>query len=324
MLNITPYIKGMATFIPGLYPHLLNLLRPGRTGGTVSARYCYSVWLRHLVMAGGSGLSTQPNVVAELGPGDSLGIGIASLLTGAEVYYAFDVVRYASNWCNLQILGELIELFRRREPIPDEREFPEVRPQLASYEFPRAILTDERLRQALREDRLQAIHQAVLSCGHKDVSDEKRVHISYCVPWSASNLIRPKTVDVVFSQAVMEHVDNIESTHGALRQWIKPEGYVSHTIDFRSHGTAPTWNGHWGYSDLEWTIVRGRRPYLLNRQPHSAHLRLLQKSGFKVVVDLKERDTTGIGRDKLAQQFGSLSDDDLTTPTAFVQAVPVD
>ena len=54
----------------------------------------------HLVMAHRSGLSTQPEVVAELGPGDSLGIGMAALLTGAEVYYAFDVVEYASNQRN--------------------------------------------------------------------------------------------------------------------------------------------------------------------------------------------------------------------------------
>ena len=69
---------GMATWLPGR----ANLW-VGATGGTVSARYCYGVWLRHMKMAREAGLDTNPRVVAELGPGDSLGIGLAALLAGA-------------------------------------------------------------------------------------------------------------------------------------------------------------------------------------------------------------------------------------------------
>jgi hypothetical protein len=60
-------LMGLATYLPG-GPRLAVK----STGGTVSARYCYLVWLRHLVLAERSGLSTNPTVVAELGPGDSL------------------------------------------------------------------------------------------------------------------------------------------------------------------------------------------------------------------------------------------------------------
>ena len=93
-------VKGVATYLPGL-----ELLGGRYTGGTVSARDCYSVWLRHLTTAMTHGLKEHPRVVAELGPGDSLGTGIAALLTGAERLCAFDVVRYAqkasSNVCQL-------------------------------------------------------------------------------------------------------------------------------------------------------------------------------------------------------------------------------
>src|SRR3977135_940863 len=41
---------------------------------TQSARYCYSVWLRHLVNAWQQGLHTLPEVVVELGPGSSQGV----------------------------------------------------------------------------------------------------------------------------------------------------------------------------------------------------------------------------------------------------------
>src|SRR5689334_3926898 len=53
------------------------------TGGSSSARYCYSVWLRHLSMAARLGLNTDPKDVAELGPGHSIGVGLAALLSGA-------------------------------------------------------------------------------------------------------------------------------------------------------------------------------------------------------------------------------------------------
>ena len=90
LLTAKALLSGLATWLPG-YP----VMR--RTGGTDSARYCYSVWLRHLVLLHASGRMRHrvPRVVAELGPGDSIGIGIAALLSGAEKYYAFDVVRYS-------------------------------------------------------------------------------------------------------------------------------------------------------------------------------------------------------------------------------------
>ena len=45
-------------------------------GKTQNARYCYSVWMRHLVSACATG--GVPKVVAEIGPGRSVGCGIAA------------------------------------------------------------------------------------------------------------------------------------------------------------------------------------------------------------------------------------------------------
>jgi len=157
-------LKGMATYIPGLYA-----MAAGGSGGTVSARYCYSVWLRHLIMAQQGGCSTTPEVVAELGPGDSLGIGMAALLTGATKYYAFDVVAYANTERNLQVFDELVALFQAREPIPSEIEFPHVKPYLQRYDFPHAILSSERLDRALAPGRVDALRRAV---GRRGAGDE--------------------------------------------------------------------------------------------------------------------------------------------------------
>ena len=323
-MNIRPFLKrivpplpiliGIATYIPGLF----KLISEG-TGGTISARYCYSIWLRHLVMAYKNGLLTQlPDAVAELGPGDSLGTGLAALISGANKYHAFDIVKYASNKRNIQIFDELVELFRKREKIPDKNEFPKIKPCLESCEFPNHILTDERLNKALEQDRIESIRNALLNLG---IRDKNNIQISYSVPWHDSKVIKEESIDMIYSQAVLEHVDDLAYTYKMLYRWLKSDGFMSHEIDFKSHKTAKEWNGHWKYSDYVWRLIKGKRPYLLNRQPHSAHINLLQKSRFEVVCDMKTKDTSGIERKALAPNFKNISDDDLTTSTAFIQAV---
>jgi hypothetical protein len=104
-------VLGLATFIPGV-----SRLSDRATGGTSTAFYCYSTWLRHRRFVVENGFAA-PGVVAEIGPGDSLGAGLAALLSGASRYHAFDIVDYAAMTTNLRILDELIELFHGRAPI---------------------------------------------------------------------------------------------------------------------------------------------------------------------------------------------------------------
>lgn len=310
-----PVLKGLATFIPGLSSLTLR-----ETGGTITARYCYSVWLRHLSMAYKNGLSTKPDTVAELGPGDSLGIGLAALISGANNYHAFDIAEYASNKRNIEIFDELVNLFKRHEKIPDETEFPEVKPRLDSYEFPDHILTGERLNSALKQDRIESIRNALLNLGGGNCNGNG-IQVSYSVPWHDPKVIEDESIDMIFSQAVLEHVDDLSHVYEALYLWLRPGGFMSHDIDFRSHGTARQWNGHWAYSDFVWKMIRGKRSYFLNRQPHSAHINLLQKFGFEIVCDIKTKDFSGIKRKSLALRFKNLSEEDLTTSTAFIQSV---
>ena len=115
-MKLKQLIHGTATFMPGL-----NHYHAKGTGGTDSARYCYSIWLRHLVMAKSNGLNPYPKIVAELGPGDSLGIGLAALISGCDKYFAFDVVEHANTERNVKIFDELVTLFRDRVKTPDKR-----------------------------------------------------------------------------------------------------------------------------------------------------------------------------------------------------------
>ena len=311
-MGLKHIIGGLLTYVPKV-----NKLMAGRTGGTNSARYCYSVWLRHLVMAQQAGLNTWPKIIAEFGPGDSLGIGLAGLLSGAQNYYALDVVEYAGTTVNLDVFDELVTLFGQKEPIPDQQEFPLARPLLPSYKFPHRILTDDRLGQSLAAERIQSIRGALINPGNPNKSN---IEIRYIVPWYDSNVMIQESVDMIFSQAVLEHVDNLAQTYATLYRWLKTDGFMSHQIDFGCHGLAKQWNGHWAYSDFTWKLIKGKRSYLLNREPYSTHRRLLKQSDFKIVCEIKTPDHSGLTKEQLGCRFDQMSEEDLTTRTVHILA----
>jgi SAM-dependent methyltransferase len=256
-------------------------------------------------------------VVAELGPGDSLGLGLAALLSGAQTYYAFDIVPYTRNDRNLRVLRDLVELFRRREPIPDADEFPEALPRLQDWSFPGGVLTEAHLEETLDPARVAAIERAVVDVGGTGGGP---IAIRYRAPWNASESIDANSVDLIFSQAVLEHIDDLEGTYAAMHRWLRPQGLLSQQIDLRAHYLDRRWNAHWTYPDLAWRLIRGRRPYLLNRQPLSAHLAWLERTGFEVVRVLKEQQASAVRREQLARRFRYLSDEDLTTCGVYIQA----
>lgn len=312
-MQIRPILRGLKTFVtPG----------PDRrgTGGTVSARYCYSVWLRHLIRATEAGCASWPKVVAELGPGDSLGIGLAALLSGADHYQGLDVVRHAANSTNASVFAELVQLFKQRADLPEADEFPEVRPVMESYAFPKHILSEERLAMCLRPDRLRSIELALERVGDVRAPEPGVPSMAYLVPWHDPRVIQEASIEMLFSQAVLEHVEDLPNTYDAMHRWLVPGGFVTHQIDFKSHGMTREWNGHWEYPDFLWKLVRGRRSFLLNRQPWSSHLEQLNAHGFRILNVIRNERRDGLSREQLAPAFRQLSEDDATTAGAFVVA----
>jgi hypothetical protein len=310
-MYITPVLKGIMTLIPGL-----NNFVARKTGGTDSARYCYSVWLRHLLMAYENGLSIKPKIVAEIGPGDSLGIGLAALISGAEKYYAFDIIKYASHKRNIMVFDELVELFRKKENIPGGIEFPNLKPILKSYNFPIHILTERHLTECLEQKRIYEIRNNL-----ENINNNERNNIHYVIHWYDTNIVEEGSVDMIFSQAALEHVEELEKVYEKQYYWLKSSGFISHQVDFKSHSITKEWNGHWRYKNFTWNIIQGSRPYSLNRRPHSVHIKLLRKNNFRILCDIKTEGLEGIQREDLAPEFYDISDDDLICSGSFIQAV---
>ena len=238
-----------------------------------------------------------PRVLAELGPGSSLGVGLAAMLSGTRKYWALDVAAYTDTAYNLGIFEALLDMFRRREPVPDDREFPEVKPRLASYAFPADLLTEGHMREALGDDRVAAIRRVLrdLVGRPESRSDDGSHEIRYVVPWHGGDILPDGGADMVLSQAVMEHVEDVEGAYRSLYQWLKPGGIATHQIDFRCHYTARAWNGHWGYSGLTWRLMKGRKPFTINRVPLSRQLAAMRGAGFEIVLARPNRAADGSG-----------------------------
>jgi len=306
-VRLRAVLKGLLTFIPGA----VRILPKGRTGGTDSARYCYEVWMKHLTMLHAYGMESMPRVLAELGPGDSLGIGLAALLSGVERYYAFDVVGYSNREGNLLVFDELVRLFEMRAGRPSVG-WPDYDRYLDADLFPSHILTERLLGSSLSPERVERIRGSILD---PDSGDSM---ISYMVPWSSVRLMERGTVGLVISHAVLEHVTDLDATYRDLASWLGAGGMMSHQIGLVSHGITEEWNGHWAIPEPLWMVIMGRRPYLLNRQPCSVHLELLRKQGFEIVHLMKKHRDDGIDRSSLSKRWKTLSDDDLSCSDVYL------
>ena len=304
--------RGLKTFLPGWSPPL--------PGGTESARYCYSVWLRHLARLHQTGLSGYPEVIAE-----TPNRGVARIGPCGSSRRCAPLCRIG----RCAVCGERREHPRIRrahqEPpksradLPGDSELPRVHPRLSSYRFSDVYSNPDGLLDSLAPERIQSLRRDLNAL----TTDAGEGAISYICPWFASDVIDENSVDVAYSQAVLgaSLVDDLEGTYAALFRWMKPGAMMSHQIDFKCHGMTAEWNGHWSYSELVWKAIRGRRPYLLNRQVLSTHLDLQERAGFRIVAVDRVRDEGGLPRRRLARRYQNISDEDLTTSGAHVISV---
>jgi hypothetical protein len=304
---------------------LLPVLQDGHKGAadTVSGAYCYSVWLRHQAIIAKAVPKHWPKTVVEIGPGDSLGIGCAALLSGADRYIALDSVDRVRPERDSQTLDEIVRLFERRAPIPNEKELPHLLPRLKSYAFPKKLFADDGPRPIrIDHDRVESIREALFDDHGPVLYDDRPV--GFLAPWNERSVDRA-SVDLVLTQAVLNEVQNgdrqsrLANTFAAMARWLKPGGVMSHQIDFTFPGDE-AWNHHWRHSDAAWLLVRGNRPSFHNREPLSKYLALCEENGCEV-VSVKRVEQEGIPRERMAPRFRDLSEEDVRTSSAHVVAV---
>lgn len=263
-IQLKPFLKGAASFV---IPSLRTVHREFDKRSAADAEYCYSLFLRHYSYAAPYFEHGIPKIVAELGPGSSLGMGLCALLFGAETYHFLDVVDHTDTARNLRVFDELAEMIAERRPVPRHES---IFPEPARWDFPSSLVMPGK-------EKLDAIRD--------DLENRRNKFIRPAVPWTGVE-VREKSVGWLWSHAVMEHIDPIERAWKSCAAWLAPSGVMTHAIDYRSHGLTKHWNGHWAISDLSLRILRGQRPYLINGLPHSAQMALVKSSGLEIAEAL--------------------------------------
>jgi len=300
----------MKGLIKAVFP-FLGSTKPQSTGGTSDSLYCYSTWLRHLILANNGGMIGIPAEVAELGPGDSLGTGIAALLSGSKKYYALDVYKYWDEAYNLRIFDELVLLFRNRTAVAGPETFPKLTPHLDSYAFPSYLLTDEIMSQSLAENRLTEIRAEIA----KPALSNNYIH--YFIPWNDPAVIKNDSLDFVYSQSVLQYID-MTTTYSAMQGWLKKGGCMAHVVDMSSLGITKTWNGHWTFSQLEWDLYSYGKKITIKRATLSDHLKYAQQYGFEVLKVIPYTKPNTLIKEQLADEFKQLNVSDLETEIAYI------
>lgn len=299
------FLAGLRSTLPGGITHYTpRCVQPKHRATPL--RY-YSLWIRHLVYAEQMGITSCPKNILELGPGDSLGAGLSALLSGADHLNAIDRFALTSLPNNVEMFDELVSLFNKKAEIDSTVD----RPHLHLETFPAYLFAQG----ALDHDRLQRI-RSHLHSSHPDRLEP----VVYDTLLKSDSDLPDETVDFAFSHSVLEYIENPSSTHRLLLRLLKPGGVVSHFIDYSSIGFARRWDGHWAYSDLEWRIIKGRRPYIVQRLPHSKHVELLESSGFQDIHITRFEAAPETSQSCLAKHYKLLSEEDRRTCYALIQA----
>ena len=130
---------------------------------------------------------------------------------------------------------------------------------------------------------------------------------------SSLRSIPEKSVDFIWSQAVLEHVRRSEfnDTIQEFRRIIRNDGVLSHCIDLRDHLGGALNNLR--FSERLWeSDFMAKSGFYTNRIRYFQMLRIFEQAGFNAEATIIETwDKLPISRSKLSHNFKGLSDEDL-------------
>jgi hypothetical protein len=116
MINPKKVIRSLISYLP-IVKNVLKKAMPFYSSG----KYCndiYSVHKQGLLQAGFSN-TINGKIIAEIGPGDSLGVGACALLDGFKEYYALDLINHSTISSNLKVLDDLYTLYPEKKDVID-------------------------------------------------------------------------------------------------------------------------------------------------------------------------------------------------------------
>jgi SAM-dependent methyltransferase len=136
--------------------------------------------------------------------------------------------------------------------------------------------------------------------------------------------IADRSVDLVFSQAVLEHVRlrEFDRLIGEMRRILTPAGVASHQVDLKDHLAAGL--NHLRFSESLWeSEFMARSGFYTNRLRPGAIIERFCAAGFRTrVAGIHRWPAVPIRRSALHSSFRALGDDELTISQFDVVARP--
>lgn len=139
------------------------------------------------------------------------------------------------------------------------------------------------------------------------------------------NSLSTASFSLIYSQAVLEHIrrHEFEATMIECRRLLSEDGVMSHVVDFKDHlgGKLNNMRISSGLWERDWYAADSG--FYTNRLRLSEILKVCKNAGFNVEIrNLKRWEQIPIKRSQLAEEFCSLSDDDLLVNEAHLIMTP--
>lgn len=216
------------------------------TGNAQSAKYTKSIWDYHYRnYKKFSENNSKLNVVAEFGTGASIGTLISALKDNIKNVIGLDVIPYADNY---KVNKKILD-----QLIPFDKD---------------PVLYENIKREIL-----------------KIAENYSSKRIKYYAPWKEDNFKLKESIDFIFSHSVLEHVVDPHLAYKKMFFILKEGGLMSHKIDHSSHKLTKSWNGHYSLNKFSWKLLKGAKPYLINRLTPSDHKKLILSCGFEILYE---------------------------------------
>ena len=248
------------------------------------------------------GLSPQDLDYVEVGSGWYPTLPLCYALAGAKRCLTYDIRRHMSEELTFRVLRSL------------ERHLPHI-----------ASVSGQPVQQVM------ALHASLMNC-HTLPELLKTARIEYLAPGDAADTkLPPQSVDVVYSNSVLEHVpaEVIRRIFREAKRILKPDGVTVHSVACNDHyahfDRNITFINYLQYGEGEWDWWNTKFLYQNRLRPQD-FLRLVQESGLNVVLTKQKPRPDLLAKlpgMKIAPEFARYSAEELCSTFIDFVARPV-
>lgn len=264
--------------------------------GRDDSQYAWQVFLGHIKKLNKAGFRGARQIL-EVGPGRNLGTALL-LWCYFQKHFGFPVKVVC--W----------DVFKNA--CPEENQFWQT---LAGDLINAAEQLDRKVRENIISEALSTLRSIT--------RDKLLPDIEYQVAPLEELIKKKEAFDLIYSQAVIEHIWNVDKFWDTMALLTAQNGWHSHRIDLADHGRRETnYIEMLQWSEWSYNITQRYIPGALNRWRANDHLEKLQTLGFEILSEQRElRDKLPIPRSKIVWPFRNYDEDELRCTALDVIAV---